>query len=273
MDSPDIVQESPDDRTTIVRPPRRIRRNAATERWVTSQPGAAAEQPPANPQRKLRAQFTALAVITTPLCGIYIVSMFLNRISKCPTLAFAVDAPTSPILLVAGACAFFISTFVVLACMGGVTFDDDPELARRSLWAANSFRALAFAAALLCLSMSAMLWLVVRDSYNCIMPDKFLLHPNAFGPSELLTWSDIKTVNAECLRTKSGPTGNLTLSLSNGTEIKLPIWNTGQRIPDRTFEPIRAGLAGRRYLFSMMPSVDTDTCPPALYELFTNWRN
>ena len=93
-------------------------------------------------------------MVSAPLCGIYILSVLLNRLSQCPPTAFAIDAAMFSLPLICGGIVFFASVFVLLACLGGVFSDGEAQ----PTWALDNFRSSACAGSLLGLSVAAMLW-------------------------------------------------------------------------------------------------------------------
>ena len=212
-------------------------------------------------------------MISAPLCGVYVLSMLLNRLSQCPETAFAIDTATFSLPLVCGVAVFFLSSFVFLASLGGVFIEGASPRSGMSDWLGGSFRALAFASALFGLSASAMLWLTVRQSYNCIMPDSFLLRASPFVSAQRLPWDDIHTVQTMCWMSKNGPTGGLQFSLSNGTAIDLQVWNATRKTLEPVYGPVKAALAGKHYAFMAVPDTGKNLCPPALYRLFSEWRD
>ena len=217
-------------------------------------------------------------MIAAPLCGVYVLSISLNRLAQCPASAFAIDTAALSLPFIWGTAVFFLSAFVFLACLGGVfieTAPPQPPAATLPLVAPSfggSFRALGFAGALFGLSVSAMLWVIVRGSYTCIMTDGILLHPNPFVPTQTLTWDDVGAVRPACWMGKTGPSGGLQLSLSNNTTVKLSVWNARQKIPEPVYQLIRTALAGRHIAFTGLPELDQNICPPDLLRLFAAWH-
>lgn len=171
-----------------------------------------------------------------------------------------------------GATVFFLSAFVFLACLGGVFIEALPPEPPVAAWFGGSFRALGFAGALFGLSVSAMLWVTARGSYNCVMTEGFLLHRNAFVPTQSLTWDDVGAVRPVCWIGKNGPAGSLQLLLSNGTSIALPVWNAKRKSLEPVYESIREALASRHYAYTAVPDASQNLCPPELYRLFAAWQ-
>jgi hypothetical protein len=211
----------------------------------------------------------ALAIISAPLCGVYILSILLHRLSQCPPTAFAIDALTFSIPLVCGATVFFGSVFVLLACLGGV-FDENGT---KTAWALDSFRTLAFAGSLLGMAVAAMLWLTARETFTCLMPEGLLLHPSPFVQAQTATWDSVDSVRSDCWLGKRGQGGGLRLMLSNGETIELPVWNTARQSVDPAYAAIRTALAGKHTSYAPLSSVDSNRCPPALLRLFSDWHD
>ena len=205
-------------------------------------------------------------MISAPLCGVYILSIVLNRLSQCPPTAFAIDASTLSIPLVCGATVFFGSVFVLLACLGGIFAEGEVH----PVWTLDSFRTLAFAGSLLGLSVAAMLWLTARQTYTCLMPEGLLLHPSPFVQAQTATWDSVDNIRSECWIGKRGKGGGLRLTLSNGETIYLSIWNTARQSVEPAYAAIETALAGKPTSYAPLSSVDGDRCPPELLRLFSD---
>ena len=208
-------------------------------------------------------------MVSAPLCGIYILSVLLNRLSQCPPTAFAIDAAMFSLPLICGGIVFFASVFVLLACLGGVFSDGEAQ----PTWALDNFRSSACAGSLLGLSVAAMLWLTARETYACLMPDGLLLHPSPFVQAQAATWDTVDSVRSDCWLGKRGQSGGLRLMLSNGETIDVPVWNTARQSVEPAFAAIEAALAGKAASYAPLSSVDATRCPPELLRLFSNWQN
>ena len=100
-----------------------------------------------------------------------------------------------------------------------------PELTTTSGRPAGRHHRLLFPLVGLCGFLASCLLLAMSvESDYCLPPTTVLLHPSLFGSPRLLSWNDVRAVEATCLRAgKYGPYGALQLILSEGTTLTVSL--------------------------------------------------
>jgi hypothetical protein len=213
------------------------------------------------------------ALLAGMLCAIVLILIVAFRVliqaTRCPASTFRYDSMGGTTSLIFGLLIAMVSISFLM--VNGIVLR--PKLTTTSGRPAGRRHRLLFPLVGLCGFLASCPLLAMSvESYYCLTSTTVLLHPSLFGSPRLLSWNDVRTVEATCLRAgKYGPYGALQLILSEGTTLTVSL--TSQLALDKNkYDAARAALASKSYRYHVFYTVTPAECSPSVYHLLLDWQ-
>jgi hypothetical protein len=216
-------------------------------------------------------QYIAIALLAVGLlAGVpYLVFPMMRNGIFCPAATFAHGPMWSILLYVSGVLlSMFSYTYLYIGLWP--KNNGEPRFKYKGLDSLVDNHWRLFIAGSICgLGLGGIIWFDTLDSYYCLRPHDIILHPSAFVKAQLLTWSDVATVQAECQHTKSGSVGGLVISFRGEQQIWVPL-GRGEYPYALEYRAIRKALEGHYYDYITDLNVAESECPRVVYTWFAS---
>ena len=201
---------------------------------------------------------------------VFICSVISDDNSGCPSNTFAANnlaAGLAIFLPIIGAflLMFAVAIFTHLGASVVISKDwpgDTPLIPRTRNAIMN---ALAVAVCLVMVAMFAKT--TYTGSYTCFAKNQIIIHPEAYGPSQIFSWDDVTGVRSDCYVFRNRKGGSLTLSMRTGQMLVVSL----RTFPDEVYRPVRDAIAGRHLTYTRSQNVVSTKCPNQLYSALLDW--